>query len=322
MDMKIFQLACLLAVLALPFPAAAAEEAPKDGACAPIATVYGQNICEADISPGAEIEAQIKAYTTSNGEDPEKALRGVKLTNLFGKIWEKALIHRYSEKEITPSKEEQDKFVKAMHTATEKQYKYDKEISDLLSNLMKENVYSEEDQAKLGGMGMEKQRMIMFYEMRGRMPEAMKKQVEDGEKSVADAILKSWKVKKLLYEEYGGRVIFQQSGLEPIDAFQKFFDETRKSKDVVLHDDEYDDVYDAMAEYLDEDHQKLPSDSKDVREYFASPTWLYDSGVAEEAHQKTKEMILAIPHEKAAPVAEASPAEEKKEEPKEEEKPE
>jgi hypothetical protein len=46
---------------------------------------------------------------------------------------------------------------------------------------------------------------------------------------VARAFIEQWKVNQALYRQYGGRVIFQQSGAEPLDAYRDFFRDAQKS---------------------------------------------------------------------------------------------
>ena len=42
---------------------------------------------------------------------------------------------------------------------------------------------------------------------------------------IAKSIILNWKLKKELYKQYKGRVIFQQAGPEPLDAFRMFFEQ-------------------------------------------------------------------------------------------------
>lgn len=43
-------------------------------------------------------------------------------------------------------------------------------------------------------------------------------------REVAHRMIRSFKIKQSLYEAYGGRVIFQQMGPEPIDAYREFLE--------------------------------------------------------------------------------------------------
>ena len=42
---------------------------------------------------------------------------------------------------------------------------------------------------------------------------------------VARSFILRWKVNRALYRQYGGRIIFQQAGPEPLDAYRRFLDE-------------------------------------------------------------------------------------------------
>lgn len=42
---------------------------------------------------------------------------------------------------------------------------------------------------------------------------------------VARSFILRWKVNRALYRQYGGRIIFQQAGPEPFDAYRKFLEE-------------------------------------------------------------------------------------------------
>ena len=47
-------------------------------------------------------------------------------------------------------------------------------------------------------------------------------------RQTARQFVRSWKINKELYARYGGRVIFQQAGVEPIDAYREFLREQEK----------------------------------------------------------------------------------------------
>jgi heat shock protein HslJ len=50
-------------------------------------------------------------------------------------------------------------------------------------------------------------------------------QLEEMEQAMARSIIERWKLNRSLYREYGGRIIFQQLGPEPIDAYREFLEE-------------------------------------------------------------------------------------------------
>jgi hypothetical protein len=45
---------------------------------------------------------------------------------------------------------------------------------------------------------------------------------------MARSIIRQWKINRQLYGEYGGRVIYQQLGPEPLDAYRVFLEEQQR----------------------------------------------------------------------------------------------
>jgi hypothetical protein len=50
-------------------------------------------------------------------------------------------------------------------------------------------------------------------------------QLETMRRDMARSIIRQWKINRRLYGEYGGRVINQQLGPEPLDAYRRFLEE-------------------------------------------------------------------------------------------------
>ena len=63
-------------------------------------------------------------------------------------------------------------------------------------------------------------------------PTAEDKELAD----IAKIWVEQWKLNKALYEKYGGRVIFQQAGLEPLDACRSWLKEEEKAGTFQIHD--------------------------------------------------------------------------------------
>jgi hypothetical protein len=49
-----------------------------------------------------------------------------------------------------------------------------------------------------------------------------KAEVDAMQRDMAGGIIRQWKINKALYEQYGGRIIYQQLGPEPLDAYRQF----------------------------------------------------------------------------------------------------
>jgi len=54
-------------------------------------------------------------------------------------------------------------------------------------------------------------------------------QVETMRRDMTRSIIRQWKINQRLYAEYGGRVIYQQLGPEPLDAYRRFLEERQRA---------------------------------------------------------------------------------------------
>ena len=53
--------------------------------------------------------------------------------------------------------------------------------------------------------------------------------------NMARAIITQWKINRELHREYGGRIIFQQFGPEPLDAYRQFFEKKAAEGAFTIH---------------------------------------------------------------------------------------
>jgi hypothetical protein len=53
---------------------------------------------------------------------------------------------------------------------------------------------------------------------------------------IAEAFILQWKINRALYQQYGGRIIFQQGGPEPLDAYRTFLEERQAAGDFSIED--------------------------------------------------------------------------------------
>ena len=90
---------------------------------------------------------------------------------------------------------------------------------------------------------------------------------------VAMRWVKSWKVNKTLYEKYGGRVIWQQAGFEPLDAQRQFLEEQQASGAFTIFDQDYEDEF--WHYWRTERIHKFVPEGKE-RELINTPWWLME----------------------------------------------
>ena len=90
-------------------------------------------------------------------------------------------------------------------------------------------------------------------------------------KNVASSMVKTWKFNTALYNAYGGRVIFQQFGWEPIDAYKMFLDEHKEAKTFEVFDPSFDQIFNDMYNYFEMGHSYMTKENAD--KYFSKPWW-------------------------------------------------
>lgn len=97
---------------------------------------------------------------------------------------------------------------------------------------------------------------------------AQRKMQQDAERRVAEHWVRAWKLNQALYREFGGRIIFQQAGWEPIDAYRKLLDRYAANKAFVVHDPA---LRAAVYNYFE--HKFVYADETKARFYFEKPYW-------------------------------------------------
>ena len=88
------------------------------------------------------------------------------------------------------------------------------------------------------------------------------------ERQVAEHWVRAWKLNQALYHEFGGRIIFQQAGWEPIDAYRKLLDQYAANKAFVVYDPA---LRTAVYSYFG--HKFVYADETKARFYFEKPWW-------------------------------------------------
>lgn len=96
--------------------------------------------------------------------------------------------------------------------------------------------------------------------------------IKEETRQLAIGMIKSWKTNKALYEIYGGRVIFQQNGVEPLDAYRDFLIDHEKKGSFRFMDKDSEMLF--WKYFLSENHRFY---SKEAGEKFIyTPWWLMD----------------------------------------------
>ena len=88
------------------------------------------------------------------------------------------------------------------------------------------------------------------------------------ERAVATEWVRTWKMNQALYREFGGRVIFQQAGWEPIDAYRKVLESYEARRAFVVYDPS---LREAVYSYFGSNHSY--TEEAKAKFYFEKPYW-------------------------------------------------
>ena len=97
-------------------------------------------------------------------------------------------------------------------------------------------------------------------------------EVEAMRREMGASLIRRWKINKALHEQYGGRIIYQQLGPEPLDAYRRFLEERSRSGAFAIHDPTFAQHF--WRYFTDESiHVFMEPGSADEARAFSSPPW-------------------------------------------------
>ncbi len=149
--------------------------------------------------------------------------------NDFDGLIIKALLEQFEkENNLKPTAEELDTFImKQEERKQQQQLQYEKKRSRLLTEL-KVDTLSEQERKDKDSELQATESYLTSARMNKEKWKGQEEQIRIMTRELARQFVKIWKINKALYAKYGGRVIFQQVGAEPIDAFRDFLKEQEK----------------------------------------------------------------------------------------------
>lgn len=193
-----------------------------------------------------------------------------RLTQLIlGPIFEKYA----SENKVQPSDDELDIFIEKL-AQKEKQHeaRMQADKKKLLEELKSKSLSDRDREEKSRHL----ETIENILKTRARAEATMKGREEEMrpmKRQMAQQFVKRWKINKSLYEKYGGRVIFQQAGVEPIDAYRDFLREQEKKGAFQILDPQAEAEFwpyftnDAMHTFLSEEEGK---------KFITTPWWMIE----------------------------------------------
>jgi len=208
--------------------------------------------------PGAPLAgkvAGIPAYASTGDELRDIAMR--------------ELMDRYArEKNVTVSRQEITEYQAFMKKIAEQ-------------DRTEKAAYRDKLMAKLSGSGLdaaerEKTEAELAAVEQLLAATAPKESVSDEDRAamdeIAQAVILQWEVNRLLHQEFGGRIIRQQMGPEPLDAYRRFLENAQKQGNLTITEKS---IKRQFWQYFRDDtrHDFYPAGSPEEAQAFSTPPW-------------------------------------------------
>lgn len=136
------------------------------------------------------------------------------------------------------------------------------------SNILGENSYKPTEQEVQSFLKALPESKVMI-DIKSKMTTDQLKIADENRNKMAHQIVRGWKINKRLYEKYGGRIAYQQAGLESVDAYFKFINELVQSKKIEIVTSEFGSI---LTSTINLENQKFMGD-KDAKRAFDVPWW-------------------------------------------------
>jgi hypothetical protein len=202
------------------FTTAAADETGKPLSVPTVGSVYGKPVNKTDIRLTEKIDTSVEF----DSRDTDRWEQMGRIQKAFGG----PVLERFVEQhKIEVSADEIKTFQNASRKTTERKVReQEAKLAELKKKLTSSDL-SNEEKAKIMAELATHERLVEI------LRQSLSKDTPD---RIARSIIAAWKTERELYRRYGGRVIFQQFGLEALDARRKLFEEAENKGDIKFDD--------------------------------------------------------------------------------------
>jgi hypothetical protein len=252
----------LLCVMGFIFslPVQAADEVSEK----PVAVIFGKNVYAKDlVAPGGAKPAMGQAVDAASAERAKgEALRG--------RVWQAVFEEYARRRNITPTDAE---IASQIEGHQRMQRRSDAERVQQRAALIEElkSPSLTEVRRKAAQQYLDTLNQLAEFDAKRAQEQrdpAQHKMQQEVERHVAEYWVRQWKLNQALHHEFGGRIIFQQAGMEPIDAYRKLIDQAESNKSFVVNDPAM-----RAVVYSYFEHHFYYSDEAKARYYFEKPYW-------------------------------------------------
>jgi len=192
---------------------------------------------------------------------------------LNGMIFGQLLERFAKENKIAPTDKELDEFVVKLEASKKAQNaKWQTERKRLKAELKDESLSAKDRKAReviLGNI----ESILKAENDRPYLTPEQEKQNRQGQLEVARMFVQQWKINQALFRKHGGRVIFQQAGPEPLDAYRRFLRDHEKKGNFKILDKE---AAKSFCNYFENDKMHVFASKGQAAEVMNTPWWKKD----------------------------------------------
>lgn len=198
-----------------------------------LAEVLGQKVCLGDIEPS--LDAKEKQQKSATDEQFNRWLKQTRASNL-GRYFRPLFDNYTEEKGLNATEQEIKEFnenMRAFVTSSNQRFKTKRD--NLAKELIAENIEHSKRE--------ELERRLTQYNGILKMTPDPNRMYQGDNDDIAKSVILNWKLKKELYNQYKGRVIFQQAGPEPLDAFRLFLEQQQSNGKFKFYNKDAEDLF-------------------------------------------------------------------------------
>ena len=196
-----------------------------------VGTVFGKPVTAADVG----LTKRIRPTVEFDSRDRKLWEQMGRITKAFGGPVMKRFVER---QKFEATDEEVQKFVRISRERQE-QGRRDRvaELEEVKEKLEEPELSAEEREM----LEEYRETLESVIESDREMAEApttdeVERKMVDFRKQMAEAFILSWKVEQALHEEFGGRVAFQQAGLEALDGRRRLYEQAEDAGEITFAD--------------------------------------------------------------------------------------
>ena len=188
-----------------------------------------------------------------------------------------ALLEQYAkDNKIEPTEAELDAFVRRTEEMRKQQQAdFENQRQKLTQELKSTSLTEKEKKEKTEQLKTIESILKTTKEAEERT-KGMDEKMRTMKRNTAQYFVKTWKINKSLYEKYGGRIIFQQAGVEPLDAYRQFLKEQEKKKAFQILNKEFEASF---WKYFVDDSMHTFYSKDDGAKFMKTPWWLMDKPI-------------------------------------------